>query len=158
MNPLQDWAIRHGVSPAALDELRLIFTPGVQSIPGGSEAMASASIRLEAPRIGAILWRNNNGAAMDDDGRVVRYGLANDSKKINDVFKSSDLIGITPVSWQGRTFGVFTAVETKRPGWTKPENDRDRAQQNFLMTVESMGGIGVFCTSAEGYRQRVLSC
>lgn len=158
MNPLEQWAIRWGVQPAALAELASVFSTVTLSDGAGSETAVSNAVRIEAPKLGAIAWRNNSGAAIDDTGRAVRYGLANDSKKINAVFKSSDLIGITPVTWYGRRFGVFTAIETKRPGWTKPENDRDRAQQNFLMTVESMGGIAMFTTSVEDYRQRIAKC
>lgn len=158
MNELQQWALRWGVPPAALDELRKVFAGSTHASGDGSEASVSALIRLEAPNLGAILWRNNSGAAVDDTGRHIRYGLANDSKRINEVFKSSDLIGITPVTWYGRKFGVFTAVETKRPGWKMPENDRDRAQQNFLMTVESLGGLAMFANSVEGYKSRVINC
>lgn len=158
MTPLHDWAIRHGVSAAAIAELPIIFAASAPSGTPGSEAGVQGAIRLAAPRHGGLLWRNNSGAASDEFGRTVRYGLANDSKKLNDVFKSSDLIGITPVTWQGRRFGVFTAVECKEPGWTKPRNDRDRAQANFLMTVESLGGIAMFANSVDTYAQRVTNC
>lgn len=155
MNQVEQWAIRHGVSPLAMAELAMLFVPHTRTPFEGSESYTQAEIRVTAPKLGNSLWRNNSGATLDESGRLVRYGLANDSKKINEVFKSSDLIGITPVTWYGRRFGVFTAVETKRPDWTKPENDRDRAQSNFLTTVEALGGIGMFATSTAQYVERV---
>lgn len=156
MNALYAWAIRWNVSPEAFKELAQIYAPqGVDSIPGGSEAMTQAGLRVFAPKVGCALWRNNSGAMDDGAGRIVRFGLANDSKRLNDVFKSSDLIGITPVEWQGRTFGVFTAVECKAPDFKGPRSDREVAQNNFLTTVESMGGIGLFATSVDHYRARV---
>lgn len=151
----QEWATKWGISAAALQDLRAIYVPPPADIPGSSEAATQARLRVEAPKIGAALWRNNNGACTDDTGRMIRYGLANDSKKISDRFKSSDLIGITPVTVQphhvGHRVGVFTAVEVKHPGWKRPENDRDRAQEAFLVTVCQLGGLGMFVTHEGQY-------
>lgn len=157
MTDLDQWAARHGVSQAAMLELQHLFNSNVTPGEAGpSEGAAQALIRLEAPKHGAMLWRNNSGALMDDDGRMVRFGLGNDSAKVNKGWKSSDLIGITPVHWQGYTFGVFTAVEVKRPGWKKPQNARDRAQLAFMTTVKAYGGRACFATSAEDYREGIL--
>lgn len=151
---LAAWADRWGIPAAALEELRTMFIPS--TIDGGtSEAATQARLRVVAPSIGAALWRNNNGACKDETGRMIRYGLGNDSKKINDVWKSSDLIGITPLTVRpehmGRTLGIFTAVEVKRPDWQRPENDRDRAQMAFLTTVFQHGGIATFATHESHY-------
>lgn len=150
----EEWAAKWNVSAAALQDLRTLYVPE----PAGtstSEAATQARLRVEAPTVGAMLLRNNNGAAKDETGRMLRYGLGNDSKKINDVFKSSDLIGITPVTVQahhvGKTVGIFTAVEVKHPGWKRPENDRDRAQEAFLVNVCQLGGLGMFVTHESQY-------
>lgn len=156
MNELHAWALRWGIPPGAVAELSLLFWSHVKPDPEGvSESAIQASLRIEAPRLGNSLWRNNNGALPDETGRIVRYGLANDSKKLNEVWKSSDLIGITPVTWAGRTFGVFTAVEVKPAGWTSPKNDRERAQANFHTSVEALGGIALFAQSIDDYRKRI---
>lgn len=155
-NELHQWAIRHHVSQEAIAELAQLFTPRFESIPGGSEAMLQQALRIEAPKRGNALWRNNNGATLDESGRMVRYGVGNDSKKLNEVWKSSDLIGITPVHWYGRTFGVFTAVECKKSDWHMiPSDDRARAQAAFGQTVESLGGIFTFARSVNDYIGRV---
>lgn len=148
-----EWASRHGLSQAAIAELFAILDPGQ---PGGtcgpekSEAATQAMLQIEAARRGGSLWRNNSGAAVDSEGRTIRYGLGNTSAKLNRHFKSSDLIGITPIEWQGRIFGVFTAVEVKRPGWRQiPSDKRAEAQAAFLGVVRSKGGIGLFAQSVK---------
>lgn len=158
---INDWAQRWNVPAQALTELLALPIPtaGMSDPSMTSEAGVQSLLRLTAPRMNAHLWRNNNGAVteVDEHGgqRHVRFGLGNDSKKINDVFKSSDLIGITPVTWHGRCFGVFTAVEVKKPGWSSPRNERDRAQKNFLDTVARYGGIATFATHVEHYASLV---
>jgi hypothetical protein len=147
-----DWAIRHGVSQAALAELMPILNPAQpmgQPGPEASEAAVQANIQLEAARRGGALWRNNSGACVDQDGRQVRYGLANTSSKINEVFKSSDLIGITPMQIGGQIVGVFTAVEVKAPGFKGPRSGREKAQNAYLMKVRALGGIGLFAQSVK---------
>lgn len=124
MTTLTEWAVRHGVSPAAIDELAALIkhdTPDKppSGQPAGSEQYAQQAVRVEASEAGCRLWRNNVGAI---DGHVVskrdlkkfcprcvevilksinerhiRYGLCNDSKAMNSKIKSSDLIGIRPV-------------------------------------------------------------
>lgn len=106
------------------------------------------------------IWRNNSGAYVDDRGRMVRYGLGNDSAQLNDQIKSSDLIGITPLTvtpeWVGHTVGVFTAYEVKEPGWTlRPGDKRGMAQQRFLDIVASVGGYAGFVTHPDDI-QRIL--
>lgn len=148
MTPLVQWAQRHGLTAGAVNELLTILEPDRPGAATGletSEAAVQAALQVEAARRGGSLMRNNSGACMDADGRMIRYGLANTSTKINRVFKSSDLIGITPVNG----VGVFTAVEVKSPGWTGPRNDRERAQSAFLSFVRGLGGIGVFAQSVK---------
>lgn len=115
-----------------------------------SEAQVQQEIRLAASQRGIILMRNNSGACTDMTGRLVRYGLGNDSAKINKVRKSSDLIGVTPVmitqEMVGHVVGVFTAVECKAEGWTGPSNDRDRAQLAFGEWIVKHGGLFRFAT------------
>jgi len=118
--------------------------------PNSSEAAALQQIRLEASRRGLYLWRNNSGALYDKDGRLVRYGLGNESSKLNKEIKSSDLIGLFPYIIRpqdvGRTVGIFTAIEVKAPGWRAPSNPREEAQARFIALVEKLGGFGQFAT------------
>lgn len=157
-NDLYAWAHKHGVSAHAQIELMDMLDPSRQTMiqdGGSSEAAVQAVCRVIAPRYQASLWRNNNGAHMTNDGRHVRFGLGNDSTKLNKRWKSSDLIGITPVKSTnaGQIFGVFTAVECKSPGWNSPKNDRDRAQAAFHNTVRSKGGIALFAQSGADYEK-----
>ena len=124
------------------------------------EATGQNAVRLRAAALGCALWRNNSGSLLDKDGRMVRFGLGNDSAALNAVWKSSDLIGIVPVTIRpehvGLTFGVFAAIEMKAPGWhLTPGDARGQAQSRFIEQVRSLGGIGGFCTSADEFERMV---
>lgn len=150
MNQLYDWAIRHQVPMAALQELQRMFGVfGAEGQPvaredGLSEAAVQNNVRLEASRVGCRLWRNNVGG--NDKG--LRWGLANDSAAVNKVLASSDLIGIRPVlitpAHVGRTVGQFLAREVKEQGWNYTGTEREVAQFNFIKLVTSLGGDACF--------------
>ena len=154
MTLLTQWAARHGVSPVALAELRQMM--GVDTDPRAkdgeidSENAAQTDVRLQASREGGRLWRNNSGALKDKSGRLVRFGLCNDSKELNTKVKSSDLIGIRPVTITpemiGQRIGVFWAREMKEPGWKYRGTPREQAQLAFIELVLSLGGDAAFST------------
>lgn len=110
-------------------------------------------IRLKASRKGIYLWRNNNGAVHTAEGNFIRFGLANDSKVINDRLKSSDLIGIKPVTitldMVGKILGVFMSREVKRPGWKFTGTSRENAQLNWINLINSLGGDAAFITNED---------
>lgn len=157
MSLIYDWAIKWGVSLNALHDLQVQLTAAAPSTPHvvKSEAAVQQDIRLEWPKRGGRMWRNNVGAAFTKDGRPVRYGLNNDSKKINSVSKSGDLIGITPLLIQpihiGHNIGVFTSIEVKKSGWVyNPTNEKEHAQFNWACLITSLGGYATFATTTEG--------
>jgi len=153
---INQWAISNGVSIQALAQLALIFHRGVpDQLPltlneQKSEAYVQSVVRLEAGRKGLRLWRNNVGALLDDRGVPVRYGLANDSKKLNEVVKSGDLIGwrprlITP-ALVGSTIAQFVSRECKHPGWHYTGTEHEIAQMKWAQLVAADGGDAAFCT------------
>ena len=156
MSPaVYQWAARHGVSLQALAELQAVF--GMQGghdlppeIKGTSEAAVQAAVRLEAARKGVRLFRNNVGALIDSRGVPVRYGLANDSKQVNEVMKSADLIGWRPMLIEQRHVGTvvaqFVSRECKHPTWHYTGGDREPAQLAWAQLVTSGGGDAAFCT------------
>jgi len=163
---LADWQARwgHQVPAQAIAELTAILSP-VMPLPtptsGQSEAAGAAQIRLAAGRAGVPLFRNNSGAMTDQTGRLIRFGLGNESPALNKVWKSSDLIGLLPVVVQpshvGRTLGLFLAVETKKPGWhLTPGDKRAQAQAAFLQSVRGFGGVGGFCCTADDFAKLLL--
>ena len=163
---LQDWMARNSIYGQPANELLAILDPmyGVtlEDGPDNSEAAVQARCRVIAPMRGGALWRNNNGAneilEADGSARFIRFGLGNNSAKLNKRWKSSDLIGITQrrASYVGEMFGVFTAIEVKSPGWKGVKTERETAQAAFQTTVKSKGGIARFVQSATDYESLFL--
>ena len=149
---LNDWATRWNVPAEAVADLREQLgqtdTDPKEPRAAINEADVQALVRLEASAKGCRLWRNNVGATYTADGSFIRYGLCNESEKMNRAIKSADLIGIRPL-WitkhhVGRMVGQFVAREVKRPGWQYTGSAREQAQLKFLELVLSLGGDAGF--------------
>ena len=114
-----------------------------------SEKAVKVDVMLVASSDGWLLWRNNVGVAKREDGVPVRYGLANSSRQMNKLIKSSDLIGIRPViithDMVGQIIGQFVAIETKHEGWEYSGTEHEVAQKNFIDQVIAKGGYAYFC-------------
>ena len=139
---LQAWAQAWRIPEPALADLRARLSVAclpTHVVAQGSEAGAQQAVRLEAAALGIVLWRNNSGALQDAEGRWVRYGLCNDSKQLNERFKSADLIGVRPG-------GQFVAREVKAPGWRYTGTPREEAQLRWLELVRTLGGDARFAT------------
>lgn len=153
---LNEWAIHWRIPYAALEDLRarlgMLDPSHPLPVSGRSEAAVQAQVRLEAPRLGMRLWRNNVGALKDERGIPVRYGLANESPAMNRVIKSADLIGIRPVligpQHVGSTIGRFVSIECKEEGWHYTGTPREEAQQAWALLVASLGGEARFINRA----------
>lgn len=151
---LRQWAVRHHVSLEALAELSgLLGAPAlpVDQAGNGSEARVQSQVRLAAPPAGMRLFRNNVGVLKNMDGVPVRYGLANDSKALNEKLKSSDLIGwrrliITP-PMVGSLVAQFCALECKHEAWTYTGDEHEVGQFNWQALVAADGGYAKFITN-----------
>lgn len=102
-----------------------------------SEADVQARTIVLAAQIDIDLFRNNSGVAFNPNGQPVRFGLGNTSKKINEIFKTPDLIGLD-------SNGVFVGAECKEPGWRFTGTKREIAQRNALNLFNRNGGFGMF--------------
>ena len=138
MMDISTWCKRWNIPVEALGEL-FSSQPTAIGLSKGSEAAVSNHLRLQASKAGMIVWRNNVGATKDEHGRLIRFGLANDSPALNKQIKSSDLIGIKPG-------GQFVAIEAKRSDWKYTGTEREEAQLRFISLVNSMGGQAYFST------------
>ena len=156
---MQAWAQRWNIPPEAVSELfgllaHVELAPNVTAAVG-SEAQVQQGLRVLAPHHDGWLGRNNSGALKDERGNMVRFGLANDSTRLNKVFKTPDLVGFTSITMQstdvGRQVAVFTGVEAKKPGWRSPTNDRERAQASCLKFIHARGGIALFAADPSDY-------
>lgn len=152
---LNQWAIRHGISYKAIDELLAMFgispeAPCSASYRPGSEAWVQSKIRLEASRAGVKLWRNNVGALLDERGVPIRYGLANDSPALNKIIKSGDLIGWRRITITRAHVGLriaqFVSRECKRPDWKYSGDEHEQAQLRWIEAIIADGGDACFVT------------
>tara|TARA_R100000541_G_scaffold8848_1_gene16457 strand:+ start:844 stop:1365 length:522 start_codon:yes stop_codon:yes gene_type:complete len=162
-----EWARRH---PQAAYELQAIQLAGVmppaKGEEGHSEDWAQAQVRMAVARAGGLAWRNNVGANKTKEVHVcpacafrfevtrppLRWGLCNDSAKLNKVMKSSDLIGGRPIvitpSDVGRTILQFFAIEMKKPGWSWSGDSHEQAQAAYGSLVMQKHGFFAFSTGA----------
>lgn len=122
------------------------------------EDVVQQRIRLMVGHAGMVPMRNNVGACQDETGRLIRYGLMNDSKDLNEQFKSSDLIIPRPLlitqEWVGHTVAVFTAIECKADNWTmRITDERTQAQMRFHELIRNAGGFAGFAQSNHDARR-----
>lgn len=108
-----------------------------------SETDVQNACVLAIEAAGGGVLRNNSGVAreIDETGRYrpVRYGLGNTSQRLNEVFKTGDLVGIYK--------GIFCMWECKKPGWKFSVGSvRERAQLAAIMWVRRHGGRAGFVT------------
>lgn len=159
MNSYSDWAAAYPEAAAALiDVLQAVSQTDTGGKPGGSEASAQQQVRMDVAKQGGFAWRNNVGATPSkckhcgEPSAPVRYGLANDSHKLNSHIKSSDLILAIPRKIQpedvGRVIAQFGAVETKRPGWVYTGVKQEPAQAAWLALINRIGGFAAFSTGS----------
>jgi hypothetical protein len=146
---LEEWAARWKIPPAAFAELVAcsIVEPDPDALVGDkSEAFVQSRVRLEAARAipACFLWRNNVGASKLSNGSFVRWGLANDSRQLNQRLKSGDLIGLRSIivsdDMVGTRIGQFVSRECKRENWKYSGTREENAQLAWATLIKSLGG------------------
>ncbi|RZJ26199.1 MAG: hypothetical protein EOO54_03790 [Haliea sp.] len=152
---IEQWAIQWGVSLEAVRDLQrrmgAVDTDPLPGAGGTSEAAVSNRLRIAVSQAGHRVFRNNVGALLDDRGVPVRYGLANDSRQMNERIKSADLIGwrrllILP-QHVGQHVAQFYSLEAKEVGWTYSATKHEQAQLAWAQLVNGAGGYARFSTS-----------
>lgn len=155
---LYQWAKDWNIPPAALADL-MARTGTLPELPQNKEPDASESrvqsqIRIKAGARGDFLTRNNVGALLDKRGVPVRFGLMNETKELNKVVKSGDLIGgrrvlITP-EMVGRIILQFWSVECKEAAWRfNPNDPHEKAQLAWATYINARGGYAIFANNPE---------
>jgi hypothetical protein len=153
MDSLISWARKWNISPEALRELcAQSITVSYDDEEKKGEARIQSEIRLEAAGKGYFLYRNNRGAGKLSNGSFVRWGLANDSEKLGDKWKSGDLIGwktrfITEAD-VGSYLAQFVSIEVKAADWKFSGNADELAQVQWATLVNANGGVAMLvnCT------------
>lgn len=157
MTDFDAWAARH---PHAAAELFVVLGAVAHEMTEGgdgkSEAWSQQRARFAIAEQGAMSWRNNVGATPSkcvhcgEKTTPIRYGLANDSAKLNAKVKSSDLILAIPRVIRpqdvGATIAQFGSVECKRPGWRYTGKEQEPGQAAWLALVNKLGGFATFST------------
>lgn len=98
---------------------------------------------LKHPKIG-LVERINSGAASGEDAHgnrtFVRFHkiYAHNMRKVD-----------IECTLKGPHGGKRLVIEVKRPPWTKPRDEREREQENYINHVYSLGGYGLFACSLE---------
>jgi hypothetical protein len=154
---IDDWCRKWAIHPNAAAELRALLAdndaapPPVNPDSLSGEARVQSLVRIEAAQAGVWLTRNNVGAFMDpESGRLIRYGLANETKQQNQRVKSADLIGfrkrvILPAD-VGSTIAQFVSRECKAEGWRYTGNGREAAQTAWRDFINTNGGDAAFAS------------
>lgn len=157
MSDFNQWAARYPQAAAELHNmLGAVPWPANEGTEGKSEAWAQQQVRFQVAQAGGLAWRNNVGATparckhCGEKQQPIRYGLANDSQKLNQSIKSHDLICIIPRRIRqvdvGRTIGQFGSIEVKPPGWEFKGAGREEGQASWGALVRSKGGYATFST------------
>lgn len=143
---LHEWAARWQIPRECFNDLLGSAVPLALGWdqPVASESRVQSLVRIEAAQHGVHLFRNNVGAGVTIDpdklcercrphGQWIRWGLANDSKRVNDTVKSADLIGFD-------SRGRFVSRECKDGDWKWRGTARELAQLNWANLVNAHGG------------------
>ena len=152
---LAAFAARWKLPAAALTDLINVLgsrdhaPPPVGPARLASEARVQSLVRLEAAQNGVVLTRNNVGAYQEPEtGRLIRYGLWNESKAQSAAHKSADLIGfrkrVIVASDVGTVIAQFVSRECKAEGWKFSGRGREAAQAAHRDFINANGGDAAF--------------
>jgi hypothetical protein len=148
-----EWATKWHIPPAAVEDLCRAALYVAPAEDDDSEARVQSEIRLAAAKQGHYLFRNNNGAGQLASGSWVRFGLGNDSAKLNEQFKSADLIGwqrvLVTQAMVGAHVAQFLSVEVKRRNWKFAATKEEMAQVRWAALVNAQGGRALI-TNTDG--------
>ena len=103
----------------------------------------------------ALVVRVNSGAVHTQGGGFVQFHHVYMPHR----FKSSPIEKVKMrVSdlWCVLVDGRICVIECKRGDWTKPCNEREIEQQNFITHICDNGGIGFFAASVEAVRKNLI--
>lgn len=142
---LLEWQRKHGITAEALADLADIVGLTVEAgDTDESEKSVQDEARLLISKKGGRAFRNNKGVLPDKRGVPVRFGLCNDTPKMGERLRSSDLICCVPVlitqDMVGTTIGQFVAIEVKKRGWHYIGTEHEQGQLRFGELIIGLGG------------------
>lgn len=129
-----------------LEQLRATVKPKRQRGPSRASTVPTEAETQRAiiaflcvhPKV-ALVIRFNSGAVQSDKyyvefSHIYSRGFNGEKMRLPDIYA---------LLKNGRTLWI----EVKREGWTKPKDQREIEQANFLNHIRACGGIGIFATS-----------
>lgn len=103
---------------------------------------ACIELLLAHPRVSKVI-RFNSGAVHGESETGKRYFVRFASEPVPDIY----FFGPSVWGW----------LEVKRPGWTRPKDERENRQARFLDDVRVAGGIGRFITDPQQIMEALKS-
>lgn len=126
-----------------------------------NEATVSAENTLYIASLLGKLLRNNSGVydPKDPPTPYTRWGLGNKSAKVNKTYRSSDQIGVLPITitqaMVGKKIGVFLAVEDKHSEWIYCGDEHETGQSNFINHIKRLYGIATFARCTDDVKNAI---
>lgn len=120
-----------------------------RSVPLESEVLAEIVDGLLTHEMVGVVERINSGTAVEADAegrkRFIAFNHVYRAKgQASPQMRASDLsVTLLGGHWGGRRL----AVEAKRPGWTRPTDEREWQQLAYLKRIVECGGYAIFACS-----------
>lgn len=106
---------------------------------------------LQHPMV-VMVERINSGAVYGEQGNFIRFHTVM-LPKCYQKFGAVRVVDLNVMLHDGRRM----AIECKRDGWSRPTDQREREQGNYLSLIRSRGGIGIFAASVEDVRVALVA-
>jgi len=105
---------------------------------------------LQHPAV-AMVERINSGAVYGAEGQFIRFHTIYKPKYIQ--YSPMRVVDLSVTL----TDATRMVIECKREGWSKPSDQREQEQANYLAHIRKCGGIGIFATSTDDVRVALLA-
>lgn len=125
--------------------------PGADGRKLESEVQAEVITWLLTCEHVALVERINSGAVYGTEGQFIRFHTIYKPKYIN--LPPMRVVDLSVTL----TDATRMVIECKREGWSKPSDQREQEQENYLAHIRKCGGIGIFATSVGDVRVALLA-
>lgn len=156
---MEGMARLHGVTlpEGALSDVKekQMRTPTVKTTKSEAEVQSEIIDYLVRHPSVALVERINSGAVYNASGAFIKFHHIYTPKRFKNGsqqrvgFRAPDL-HVTLID------GKRCVIECKAEGWTKPCNEREYEQRNYIEHIVQHGGIGFFANSVDVVRKNLI--